>query len=334
MTVATVCAAHDDARRLRLALLEELSRSVPFDAFAWLLTDPETEVGTSPIADVPCLSELPRLVRLKYSTSINRWTNQSGPVARLHDVTRGRLDASLIWRELLMHHGVTDVASMVFRDRCGCWSFLDLWRLGGLFTEADERTLRGHAAVITDALRRCVARTFAVPSSGRAVERSGPIVLMLSADLDVRGQTPDTERYLRALVPPDGDRPPVPAAAYNVGAQLLAREHGVDDHLPVARVHLGHGDWATLRAARLDDGVAVSIEMSSPTERLGLYSRSVGLTAREGELLDLLAAGADTRTVARRMFLSEHTVQDHLKSIFAKTGTSSRRELLTRATGR
>lgn len=334
MTVATLCAAHDDARLLRLALLEELSRSVPFDAFAWLLTDPETEVGTSPIADVPCLSELPRLVRLKYSTSINRWTHQSEPVARLHDATDGRLDTSLIWRELLAHHGVTDVASVVFRDRSGCWSFLDLWRLGGLFTDADAHALRRHAATITDALRRCVARTFAMPSTGRAAERTGPILLMLSADLEVRAQTRDTEHYLRALVPPDGDQPPIPAAAYNVGAQLLAREHRIDDHAPIARVHLGGRDWVTLRAARLDDGIAVSIEMSSPAERLGLYCRSAGLTAREEELLDLLAAGADTRTVAQRMFLSTHTVQDHLKSIFAKTGTSSRRELLARATGR
>jgi len=33
------------------------------------------------------------------------------------------------------------------------------------------------------------------------------------------------------------------------------------------------------------------------------------------------------------MFLSEHTVQDHLKSIFAKTSARSRRALLSRAVG-
>jgi DNA-binding CsgD family transcriptional regulator len=33
------------------------------------------------------------------------------------------------------------------------------------------------------------------------------------------------------------------------------------------------------------------------------------------------------------MFLSEHTVQDHLKSIFAKTATHTRRTLLARVLG-
>jgi len=33
------------------------------------------------------------------------------------------------------------------------------------------------------------------------------------------------------------------------------------------------------------------------------------------------------------MFVSQHTVQDHLKSIFAKTATRNRRTLLARALG-
>jgi DNA-binding CsgD family transcriptional regulator len=42
-------------------------------------------------------------------------------------------------------------------------------------------------------------------------------------------------------------------------------------------------------------------------------------------------AGAGTRDVARHMFVSENTVQDHLKSILTKTATRSRRALLARA---
>lgn len=64
-----------------------------------------------------------------------------------------------------------------------------------------------------------------------------------------------------------------------------------------------------------------------------MFGRAFGLTRRERELLGLIATGSDTRALARQMALSEHTVQDHLKSIFAKTGVRDRVALLSRARG-
>lgn len=163
---------------------------------------------------------------------------------------------------------------------------------------------------------------------------------MLSPELEVRGQTSETERYLRLLIPTEEGRAPVPAAAFNVGAQLIALEGGVDDHPAMSRVHLADGVWLTLRAARINSGaapsdsdIAVTIERTSPSERLTVFALASGLTPRESELLRLLATGVDTRGVAQRMFVSENTVQDHLKSIFDKTETRSRNALLARATG-
>jgi DNA-binding CsgD family transcriptional regulator len=333
MSISELCEHIDDARDLRLSLLAQLRQLVPFDSFAWLLTDPTSEVGVAPIADVPCLPELPRLIRLKYATELNRWTHQPEPIARLHSATGGRLEQSLVWRELLADHHVSDIASIVFRDRFGCWAFLDLWRSAGVFTDEHARVVAGHVPAITAALRRCTLQTFSRPTDARDRHPwTGPVVLVLTDQLEVQGQTPETERYLRALVPPDGDRQPVPAGAYNVAAQLLATEAGIDDHPPTARVHLHGGEWLMFRAARIGADIAVSIERASPMERLDLFRRSAGLTARETELLDVLATGADTRAIAKHLFVSEHTVQDHLKAIFAKTGTTSRRELLARAT--
>lgn len=64
-----------------------------------------------------------------------------------------------------------------------------------------------------------------------------------------------------------------------------------------------------------------------------MSARACELSRREAELLGHLVAGADTREVARQMFVSGNTVQDHLKSVFAKTATRSRRALLARALG-
>jgi DNA-binding CsgD family transcriptional regulator len=43
--------------------------------------------------------------------------------------------------------------------------------------------------------------------------------------------------------------------------------------------------------------------------------------------------GVDTREIARRMFVSKHTVQDYLKQIFVKTSARNRRTVLSRALG-
>lgn len=338
--VTRICDEHDEARALRLAVLDEIGGAAPFDAYSWLLTDPETEVGCAPLADVPCLPELPRLIRLKYLTAVNRWTRLAVPVALLRDATADQRERSLVWREVLAGYGVNDVASAVFRDRFGCWGFLELWRIhsGPRFTDAEAEFLTGIAAPVTAALRRCQARTFDAVRS--PPERTGPVVLVLSPQLDVTAETPETDQYLRTLVPPDDDRRPIPSAAYNVAAQLLAVEAEVDDHPPSARVHLSGGVWLTLRAARIgqavataEQDIAVTIEVSSPAERTAVFRRAFGMSDREAELLRHLAMGSDTRHIAQRMFLSEHTVQDHLKSIFAKCGTRNRRTLLARATG-
>jgi DNA-binding CsgD family transcriptional regulator len=339
--VSRICDSACDDRTLRLELLDAIRRVAGFDAYAWLVTDPETSVGSAPLADVPCLPELPVLIRLKYLTTVNRWTALRGRVGLLAEATGGDLSRSRMWRDLLCRYAVSDMASSVYRDRFGCWGFLDLWRTGpaGRFDAAEAGFLSLIAPQVTAALRRSQAGTF-TQGAARELIPPGPVVLLLSRDLDVRAQTPKTQRYLRTLVPPEAGQPPVPASAYNVAAQLLASEAGVDPNPPSARVHLSHGLWLTLRAGRIGNAgapeerdIAVSIEETSPAERLALFSRAFGLSTREGELLRYLASGSDTRDLARQMFVSEHTVQDHLKSIFAKTSARSRGMLLSRALG-
>jgi DNA-binding CsgD family transcriptional regulator len=331
-----------DSRQLRLRILDEVRRSVPFDAHVWPLTDPETTVGTAPVADVPCLPELPDLIRRKYLSAENRWTLlRDVSSVRLAPVTAGRERWG--WGAFLLGHDFRFVASVVFRDRYGTWGWLDLWRgdVLGPFTPLEVERLRAVAPLVTALLRRTQAETFA-PRPGAASDRrtGGPLVLLLSADLEVQQATPRTHEYLRVMVPPEHGREPVPANALNVAAQLLAVEAGVDLHPPTARVHLSAGLWVTVRAARLGGeeptgrrSIAVTIEECSSEERLDVFARSHGLSERESELLGHLVAGADTREVAARMFVSPHTVQDHLKSVFVKTGTHSRRELLARILG-
>ena len=298
-------------------------------------------MGSSPLADVPCLPELPQLIRLKYLTTVNRWTSLPRGAVSLANATEGDLSQSLLWRELLGRYQVSDIASSVYRDQFGCWGFLDLWRTQPPpFPDADIAFLDHLAGPVTAALRHSQAQTFA-PATAADQLPAGPVVLLLSAALEVRAQTPQTQQYLQILVPRDEqDQASIPASAYNVAAQLVATETGVNENPPLARVHLAHGRWLTLRGARMGTGqpvqerdIAVSIEPAAPDDRVAVFARASGLTPRETELLHHLVTGASTQDITRQMFVSEHTVQDHLKSIFAKTAARNRRTLLARALG-
>lgn len=302
----------------------------------WLLTDPVTAVGAAPVAEVPCVTELPALIKAKYATPVNRWTtlrHGGSPAGLLTEAVDGDLARSRVWREVLGRYRIRDVASAAFADQHGCWGFLDLWRDDRCYAAADAEFLASLAAPLAAALRQCQARTFVAPATPHPRE-AGPVVLVLDKGLRVISRTAASQAWLNVLLPPEPDEQAIPASVYNVAAQLLAAEEGVDDHPAQARTHLAGGFWLTLRAARLSASqIVVTIEEASAADRLDLFSRAYALTGRESELLGLIATGSDTRALARQMSLSEHTVQDHLKSIFAKTGARDRVTVLSRALG-
>jgi DNA-binding NarL/FixJ family response regulator len=55
------------------------------------------------------------------------------------------------------------------------------------------------------------------------------------------------------------------------------------------------------------------------------------LTEREREVLDLIASGASNTDIARRLFVSDKTVRNHVTNIFAKTHVADRAQAIVRA---
>ena len=116
---------------------------------------------------------------------------------------------------------------------------------------------------------------------------------------------------------------------------------------PVWRAHVQH-DWAGLAAARNDlvsaealareaHTTAVSLGMralaeqaSSILDRSGMAppssADSDGLSQRELQVLVLIAEGCSNREIGERLFISQHTAANHVRSILQKSGCANRAE--------
>jgi DNA-binding NarL/FixJ family response regulator len=62
-----------------------------------------------------------------------------------------------------------------------------------------------------------------------------------------------------------------------------------------------------------------------------LSAQVLDLTERELEVLELLARGIDNQQIGRTLFLSEHTVKNHVSSILVKLGVENRLQAAVRA---
>ena len=100
----------------------------------------------------------------------------------------------------------------------------------------------------------------------------------------------------------------------------------------LARVLSRSGMWVVLHGVALvSDGarrVAVIVRPAHPARIAPLLMSAYGLTQREQEVTRLVLQGESAAGIATRLVLSAHTVQQHLKGIFEKTGVRSRRDLV------
>jgi DNA-binding CsgD family transcriptional regulator len=87
-------------------------------------------------------------------------------------------------------------------------------------------------------------------------------------------------------------------------------------------------DAASLEADGGAGQVAVTIQPARPGDLLPILLEAYGFTDRELEIVVMLARGLPTRQIARQLYLSPHTVRDHIKAIFDKAGVNSRGELV------
>lgn len=100
----------------------------------------------------------------------------------------------------------------------------------------------------------------------------------------------------------------------------------------VALLFSSLGIWLGLKLTRTRETVVVrEVAVVGPFTRNEARLAELGITPREFEILEALAAGHSNREIAERLFVSENTVKTHAARLFDKLQAQRRTQAVQRA---
>jgi DNA-binding CsgD family transcriptional regulator len=314
---------------------EVLAGAVPhYDKPCWYTLDPASLLITSHYHDG--LSEFPPelLNHEYYGDDVNQISDvarSEAGISTLHEATGGDPSSSPTWHMNMAMGGDQEMIAALRTGRAA-WGAVGLYRAPGeRMFDSEEKAFLG--AIASDLATG--ARLGLLVGEARDPQwPDSPGLVVLSEAGEVESATPGVERWLSEL--PDGDLVAgrLPTAVHAVAGRALrtAESHEDPGEVAVARVLSRSGTWIVLHGTSLvasgSRRAAVIVEPAHPARITPLLMSAHGLTEREQEVTRLVLRGDSTAQIAERLVVSPHTVQEHLKKVFEKTGVRSRRELV------
>jgi DNA-binding CsgD family transcriptional regulator len=330
--IVAICRSGLAPDALRDRVLSRLRRAVPFDAAFWATADPATLLFTQAHQEEIPGSTIPYFVRNEFlDEDVNKWTalaRDRGGVRTLAEATGGDLEASPRYRDIFRPLGLGDELRAVFRAGGACWGYLCLHRGADAEFSAEEvRYVRRLAPHLAEGIRAGLLASHVELTD----VADAPGLVLMGSDGSFISTTAAGERWLDELGCAQPAGPGLPLEFHALAA-TLGQPDTAETALPTVRVRTRAGRWAVLHASRLPSGggpaIAVIIEEPSPAELAPVLMMAYGLTRQEQAVTGLVCRGLSTREIAGRLHITLNTVQDHLKSVFDKTGVRSRRELV------
>jgi DNA-binding CsgD family transcriptional regulator len=304
-----------------------LAEAVPSDVWCGVLLDPSTLLDTGGEHEHGFPSEaMPRLFEIEHVEqddvdNLRALVRRRSDVSLLSTSARGDLDGSKYYREILRPIGLADELRVLLRDGAGVWGLLVFCR------DTDSRPFSPDdldlAARLGASAGRALRRSLLLAGVDRGDVPDAPGLLTLDADLGVHSMSATAE-LLVSLIQESG-----PARPYPYAVQALAvRSRGAAPGSVVrSRIPIAGGRWLALHAWTIDGPLTiVSVAAAEPGELAAVILDVYGLTPREREVAQQVLLGRSTVEAARALGLSPFTVQDHLKSVYRKTGVQSRQE--------
>lgn len=338
--IERLSAAEISAQDLLENVGERVQRVVPYDAVFLAAADPETGLcmGAGLVHNLPAEVCQPFWDHEFLVPDYNKFAELASgpkPVVDLHEATGGRPQRSARWREFRTVLGFESEARAAFTTAGAAWGYAQFNRSGDVSRySADEIAwLARIAPVVAHGLRRALTSQPASPGSGR-----GPGILVLDDEGRLESATAEAEAWMAevgsSMKVSAGHRIDVPIEVFMHATAARAR---VAAGGPLrARMRTANGTWLLLHATTLRDGegtrarTAIVIEPAKASDVAPLIVEAYQLTQREVDVTRMVARGLKTAEIAEKLFLSPHTVRDHIKAVFEKVGVSSRGELVAK----
>lgn len=300
------------------------------DAAFFASVDPTSLLFTNAVQEEPLAGAGPMFLDNEFGQEdVNKFAVlavATEPARSLDDATQRVRERSPRYRDIMAPLGLGDELRAALRIDSTTWGVVCLHREDGPagFSADDTKALARVAPHIAQGLRRAIL----LEASSSGTERGQPGVILLEDDLSIAAVTPSADR-LMSEIPADSPRAgELPLPVYAVARRLLDFHEGAPPRL---RVRTSTGRWLTLHASHLsgrNSGIVVVLEPGRAADALPVMLLAHGLTTREAEVARLVVRGYSTRQIVDELRISRHTVQDHLKAVFDKTGVRSRRELV------
>lgn len=322
----------------RTSLIELLREAIPFDGACCTAVDPHTLLSIGAVTEEGIEAIHHDIFEYEYlREDINAYdqlAKSANPVASICGTTNGNPERCARYREVLLPAGFVDEMRAALVYDGACWGYLTLFRRQGssLFQEDELKWMAALVPLLGSHLRRF---RVSLPSAEDLGFEEEPGIWILSDRLAPLSSNPAADRWLSSLRRLEQiDSLTIPRPIRAVCSRALSEEAAGSSGASSAKVciRIPEGPYLTLRACVLQGPgtkhLAVWIELAKAQDVLPLISEAYGLSEREKQILDGIVRGLSTKALASTYHITTYTVQDHLKSIFAKTGVTSRRELI------
>ncbi|GFZ91037.1 helix-turn-helix transcriptional regulator [Paenibacillus marchantiophytorum] len=323
----------------RSALLGILRESLPFDGACFTTVDPQTLLCTGAVTEEGIEAIHHLLFEYEYlHEDINAYSQlvlAADPVATLSGATNGQLERSTRYRNVLLPAGYKDELRAALMYQGACWGYLTLFRYDDrpLFSENERGCIASLVPTIAFHLRQ---RSLELPSEETIQMKEESGLVILSDHLAMLSSNTVGDRWMAHLRQWEGiDNETLPRPIRAVSFRALSGVADAEERGFTAKVRIRtpEGPYLSIQASILRHTsssvqIAIWFEQAKPSDTLPLIAEAYGLSEREKQILDQILRGSSTKELANALHISTYTVQDHLKSIFLKTGVTSRRELI------